>query len=78
MISCELHDYIEIACLYRMQVKLKLKNGQLYEGEATDIQLNGDGHECLLLTDQASGGQLTELKQMRASHENPHFVIVNF
>lgn len=34
-IACELHDHLEIACLYRYQVRVHLNNGEIHEGIAT-------------------------------------------
>ena len=36
-INCELHDFLEIACLYGYRVKLTLKDQQIIEGKALDI-----------------------------------------
>lgn len=37
MISCDLHDYIEIACLYHFSVELTLKNGECVSGVADTV-----------------------------------------
>ncbi len=36
-ISCELHDFIEVACMYGYHVQLALKDDQVIEGKAVDI-----------------------------------------
>ena len=36
-ISCDLHDYIEVACMYGYQVRLILKDQSTVEGKAKDI-----------------------------------------
>jgi Rho-binding antiterminator len=63
-ISCDLHDYLEIACMYRYQVKLTLKDGQVIEGKAMDIK-TVDRREYLLIeqgqTKQVELGRLNKL-----------------
>ena len=39
-ISCELHDFLEIACLYGYRVKLTLKDQQIIEGNAIDDDMD--------------------------------------
>ena len=81
MISCQLHDYVEIACMYRLPVLLKLKNGLHFDGVATDIQRDDKGQECLLLADKSNNVHsilLAELTQMQANINNPHFDHVDF
>lgn len=60
-ISCNLHDYIEIACLYGYQVKLTLKNRQSIEGKAVDI-ITADKREYLLIDNGEQ--QRVELAQL--------------
>ena len=33
-IACDLHDYLEIACLYRYRLLLELEDGVRFEAEA--------------------------------------------
>ncbi len=49
-IACELHDYIEVACMYGYQLKLVLKDGQVVEGRAVDIEQSTDKHEWLVIS----------------------------
>lgn len=80
MISCDNYDYIEIACLYKLQVELTLKGNKLVEGIAKDTARDEAREECLLLG-QHQGDVLVVLstiKQMRAINANPHFDIVTF
>jgi len=82
MISCDKHDYVEIACLYKFPVSIELKTGEKYAGTATNVTFNQIKEECLLLTETEQGDQLFELtsiKSMTAQRENPHFstVILN-
>jgi Rho-binding antiterminator len=60
LISCELHDYIEVACMYGYQVRLFLKDQSTLEGKAKDILTNSEKREFLLLETEA-GSQQVEL-----------------
>jgi Rho-binding antiterminator len=48
-ISCELHDYLEIACLYGYRVKLTLKDQQIIEGKAIDVLTTAEKREYLMI-----------------------------
>jgi Rho-binding antiterminator len=48
-ISCELHDYIEIACMHRYQIKIKLKGGQAVTGVAVDTSITSEKREYLIV-----------------------------
>lgn len=77
MISCAQHDYIEIACLYRMPVVLTLDKGEVLRGVAVDTVRDHDRTECLKL----ASGQLVVLDRIRsleAVEPNPHFDRVDF
>ncbi|QUJ70421.1 Rho-binding antiterminator (plasmid) [Photobacterium sp. GJ3] len=80
MISCQQYDYIEIACLYTLPVRLTLNNGQQIEGHAKDTLRNSDRQECLSL--QTSRGLqivvLDELVRMEATQPNVHFDVIEF
>ena len=49
VIACQIHDYIEIACLYGYRVKLILKDGASLEGRAIDIFTSPEKREFLLI-----------------------------
>jgi len=85
MISCDLHDYIEIACMYRLPIELQLKDGTTQQGTAMDIAKNTNSEECLLLSSnqtvssaESSLVVLDQIKTMRARVSNPHFDVINF
>lgn len=78
MISCELHDHIEIVCLYRYSVKLTLKSGAEVEGIALDIRRNAQREECLVLNHNDNLIVLEHIKKMEVLVENPHFKEVFF
>jgi Rho-binding antiterminator len=50
VISCELHDFVEVVCMYGYQLRLILKNGEVIEGKAVDI-LSIDQQELLVVDD---------------------------
>ena len=49
VISCELHDFVEVACMYGYQLRLILKNDQVVEGKAIDIIQSDDKREFLVV-----------------------------
>lgn len=49
VIACQLHDYLEIACMYGYRVKLTLKDGQIVAGKAVDTMTTTDKREYLVL-----------------------------
>ncbi len=63
ILSCELHDYLEIACLYGYRVRLTLKNHQAIEGKALDTLSTAEKREYLLI-DTGHGQQRIELNQL--------------
>lgn len=80
MISCNLYDYIEIACMHSYPVKLQLKSGNELEGVASDTGINDARQECIKLkTDTGEQWvELASLANMRVCVENPHFDFVEF
>ena len=80
MVSCQLYDYIEIACMHKYRVKLYLKSGEEISGVAVDTCIDENRQECLLLKAEA-GEQLVvldSLLKMDAKIKNPHFEQVQF
>ncbi|EGR2437738.1 transcriptional regulator [Vibrio cholerae] len=49
MVSCSQYDYIELACLFHLPVKLTMKSGEVYYGVAADTQRNSQKQECIAL-----------------------------
>ena len=79
LISCALHDYIEISCLYGYQLKLLLKNQQIIAGKAIDILTDPEKKEYLLLeSDQQKKIELTEIKQLQVLTPGAKFHTVSF
>lgn len=78
-ISCNLHDYVEIACLYRYQVKLTLRDRQTIEGKAIDTLSSANKCEYLLIdTGQKQQIELNQLKKLQVLTPNARFTEVIF
>ncbi|MCW8902694.1 Rho-binding antiterminator [Sedimenticola sp.] len=80
MISCAQHDYVEIACMYKLPVTLTLSSGEELAGIAMDTVSNQDREECLKLK-TGNNEQLVVLDQilrMVATKPNSHFEKVDF
>lgn len=77
LISCQLHDYIEIACMHGYRVRLTLKDGSGIEAKAVDIAVDGQKREYLVMED---GGrvELNRLKRLEVLSANPVFESVDF
>ena len=75
MISCTNHDYVEIACMYRYEVKLVFKNGQFVQGKALQTAYNSNKEECIVLQTEPGHKKivLEQLASMEAVTKNPHF-----
>lgn len=80
MISCDLHDYIEIACTFRYLIKLTMKSGSIIEGVALDTVLNASRDECIKV--DLKGAEkllvLDEISRLEACVDNPHFHSISF
>ena len=75
MIKCDVHDYIELVCLYNIEVILTLHSGEEIKGIATTTNINSDKQECLLVMegDEVRAVVLETIKNMRALSSNPYF-----
>ncbi|MDA0120306.1 Rho-binding antiterminator [Vibrio sp. T11.5] len=75
MISCNQYDYIEIACLYHIPVRLVVESGQIVEGKAKTTRYDEHRRESIVI--DSSAGEVdvpTEsLVSMTALVANPHF-----
>jgi len=78
-IACDLHDYIEIACMYHYQVKLTLKDQTSIEGKAIDILIGSDKREYLVIdTGQKQQIELNQLKKLQVLTPKAQFSEVSF
>lgn len=77
-IACDLHDYIEIACLYGYQVRLTLKDKRIVEGRALNI-VTEEKREVLLLDHNPTGEiTLDQLAKLQVLTPNARFTEVIF
>ena len=78
-ISCELHDLVEVACMYGYRLKLILKNNQVIEGKAVDIVSSTEKREYLVIdNDSKQHIELTQLAKMEILTPNAKFSEVIF
>ncbi|MDO6548708.1 Rho-binding antiterminator [Pseudoalteromonas carrageenovora] len=80
MISCHQYDYIEIACMHRLNIELALKNGDSVCGVATDTKRNVNRDECIAVNvnSELQLIVLTTISVLKAREKNPYFDHVNF
>ncbi|WP_293007105.1 Rho-binding antiterminator [Nitrosomonas sp.] len=79
IISCEQHDFVEVACMYRYRLKLVLKNKQMIEGTAIDIVNSSEKQEYLVIdSDSRLQIELTQLAKMEVLTPNAKFSEVIF
>jgi len=79
VISCELHDFVEVVCMYNYRLKLILKDGQIIEGKAIDIVNSPERRECLVIDgDTRQHIDLTRLRKMEVLTPNAKFSEVIF
>ncbi len=78
-ISCELHDYIEIACMHGYRVKLTLRDGQTVEGKALDTLTTADRREYLVIDNgQKERVELNRIAKMKAITPHAVFTDISF
>ena len=79
-ISCELHDYLEIACMYGYRVKLTIKNQQTIEGKAVDTVTTAEKREYLVIDNghEKHEVELNQLVKMEVLTPNAKFKKVSF
>ncbi|MDQ2044944.1 Rho-binding antiterminator [Pseudoalteromonas sp. 20-92] len=80
MISCHQYDYIEIACMHRLNIELVLKNGDGVCGVATDTKRNANKDECIVVNvnNELQLIALTTISVLKTREQNPYFDHVNF
>jgi Rho-binding antiterminator len=79
-ISCDLHDYIEVACMRNYRVELVLKGGEVIEGKALDVITSPEKQEFLIIDIGGEKQQieLNQLHKMIALTPNASFNEVEF
>jgi len=71
MISCDSHDYVEIACMMRYQVRLHRVDGQVLVGEAVDIRSRSGDERLMLATGEAI--PLVDIREMEVLSKPSYF-----
>ncbi|SDS76589.1 Rho-binding antiterminator [Pseudomonas oryzae] len=61
-LACDLHDYLEIACLYGYRLRIELDDGSWLSARALDTRTLPNKEEMLLV--EAAGAQ----RQLRLDH----------
>ena len=79
-ISCELHDYLDIACMYGYRVRLTIKNHQTIEGKAVDTVTTAEKREYLVIDNgyEKHEVELNQLVKMEVLTPNAKFKKVSF
>ena len=82
-IACQLYDYIEIACMYGLEVSVVIKGRHTIYGTAltTVIDRRNDvATECIQMSIDKTKQNiaLNEIAQLHAITDNPHFSSVSF
>ncbi len=80
MMSCQDHDYLEVACLYHLPVRVTMLSGITVEGRALDYHYNAARQEVLVLKTLEGEASVIakDIQAMQALMANPHFDVVNF
>lgn len=75
MISCDQHDYIEIACTFAYPLRVTMRSGAVFECIALDTGLNERRQECVQVRvdDQLQLLVLDDIATLEAKVSNPHF-----
>jgi Rho-binding antiterminator len=80
MLQCDLHDYIEIVCLYHYPLQLTLSSGERLTGTAVTTCYNDDRQECLVIQQNEAEQQvlLEDIALLEVTVQNPHLKQVQF
>ena len=82
LLKCDLHDYLEIACLYSIEIKLTLQNNVSLIGTPLTTGINKKVGEYLVLRsnnkENTSSIPLVSLQTMQAMSANVHFDKIKF
>ncbi|WP_215396753.1 Rho-binding antiterminator [Rheinheimera oceanensis] len=80
MLKCDLHDYIEIVCLYHYPLKLTLSSGAVLSGTAETTCYNNQRQECLVIkqNDSEQLVVLDDIALLEVTVTNPHLQQVRF
>jgi Rho-binding antiterminator len=63
--NCDLHDYLEIACMHSYRLDIELKDGAVFQAKALTTRTSSDKEEFLVV-ETADGQQEIRLDQLLA------------
>ena len=68
LISCDIHDHFEIVCMRKSLITVTTKSGETISGQASNICINADKQEQLLVTqnDTITTVDLTDIAKLEA------------
>ena len=84
MLSCDLHDYIEIACMYQYSLKIVLRNGDMQLGKAINVHIkNNDGGKNEYLSIQLADNQqvlinVMDIQSIQTDDKGARFSKIDF
>ncbi len=82
IIDCDLHDYIEIACIFNIEIELTTIEGKEYKGIPQTTSIDEKKIEQLILKQTYNSLEISlplmQLKKMTALTKNYHFSDINF
>ena len=78
--SCNEHDYVEIACMYQYPIKITMKAGNVLECTALDTQYNSAREECIKVNVKGIDKEviIDKISKIEVCVENPYFKLVCF
>jgi len=79
-IACDLHDYLEIACLFAYQVRITLVTGETFTGVAKTTRVENKKELLVLAVDNAQLQKIEtpKLKTMEVLTPNAKFTRIEF
>ncbi|GIU54139.1 MULTISPECIES: Rho-binding antiterminator [Shewanella] len=85
MLRCDLHDYLEIMCLYQYQVELTMLDNSVINGQFFDTgftEINGNKKEVIkgAINDDNSQVivEIEQIKSVKVLTPNPVFSDIDF
>ncbi|MBQ4846747.1 Rho-binding antiterminator [Pseudoalteromonas sp. MMG005] len=75
VMTCDDHDFIEIACLYNYSIKITTRSADNYQGRALDTQYNQQRQQCICIVcdEQPILIELDTIAEIHVLTPNPHF-----
>ena len=77
-IDCDLHDHVEVACLFRYKLRLSTCDDQIICGTAVGTETDRDKQEWLLLDGDVKRIRLDHIRTMEPMTPGARFQKVDF